>query len=101
MNPATRAYSEASWLHFARDPRSAPAWCGPWMLARSQTNLVAIDREGRRVFPLPLENGASDYGDFLASTHLGKRAVSFCNVDYAPIGGEQQKHCLVKVWEQA
>lgn len=101
VSPATRAYSEASWLHFARDPRSAPAWCGPWMLARSQTNLVAIDREGRRVFPLPLENGASDYGDFLASTHLGKRAVSFCNVDYTPIGGEQQKHCLVKVWEQA
>lgn len=100
-NPATRAYSEASWLHFARDPRSAPAWCGPWMIIRSQTNLCAVDREGRRVYPLPLENGANDYGDFPASTHLGKRAVTFCNIDYTPIGGERQKHCLVKVWEAA
>ena len=51
--------------------------------------------------PLAAENGANDYGDFLASTHLGKRAVSFSNIDYTPIGGEQEKYCLVKVWEEA
>lgn len=100
-NPATMAYSDVPWFHFARDPRSAPAWCDSWMIIRSQTNLCAVDREGRRVYPLPLENGANDYGDFLASTHLGKRAVSFSNIDYTPIGGERQKHCLVKVWEVA
>ncbi len=70
-------------------------------MIRSQTNLCAIDLAGRRVFPLAAENGANDYGDFLASTHLGKRAVSFSNIDYTPIGGEQEKYCLVKVWEEA
>ncbi len=100
-NPATKAYSDGTWFHFARDPRSAPAWCGPWMIVRSQTNLCAVDRENRRVYPLPRENGADDYGDFIASTHLGTRAVSFSNIDYTPIGGERQKYCLVKVWEQA
>lgn len=100
-NPATKAYSEAPWFHFARDPRSAPGWCGNWLMIRSQANLCAVDLAGRRVFPLDTENGANDYGDFLASTHMGKRAVSFCNVDYTPVGGEQQKYCLVKVWEEA
>ena len=71
------------------------------MIVRSQTNLCAVDRENRRVYPLPRENGADDYGDFIASTHLGTRAVSFSNIDYTPIGGERQKYCLVKVWEQA
>lgn len=101
VNPATRAYSQVPWFHFAREPRSAPSWCGNWLMIRSQTNLCAIDLAGRRVFPLAAENGANDYGDFLASTHLGKRAVSFSNIDYTPIGGEQEKYCLVKVWEEA
>ena len=70
-------------------------------MVRGGSLVVAIDLAGRRYVKLPLEEGSGDYNDFLASTHMGTRAVTYCNVDYTPIGGEQQKHCLVRIWEPA
>lgn len=100
-NAGTAAYSEVPWFHFAANPLSAPSWCGPWLMVRGNRNIVAIDLDGRRCARLPLEEGSSDYHDFLASTHSGNRAVTYCNVDYTPIGGEQEKYCLIRIWEPA
>lgn len=100
-NPGTQAYSDVPWFHFAANPLSAPSWCGKWLMVRGATSVVAIDLEGRRSARLPLEEGSGDYNDFLASTHMGNRAVTYCNIDHTPIGGEQQKHCLVRIWEPA
>ena len=100
-NPGTEAYSAVPWFHFAANPLSAPCWCGNWLMVRGGSFVVAIDLAGRRYVKLPLEEGSGDYNDFLASTHMGTRAVTYCNVDYTPIGGEQQKHCLVRIWEPA
>ena len=100
-NPGTEAYSAVPWFHFAANPLSAPCWCGDWLMVRGGSLVVAIDLAGRRYAKLPLEEGSGDYNDFLASTHMGTRAVTYCNVDYTPIGGEQQKHCLVRIWEPA
>ena len=98
-NPGTEAYSAVPWFHFAANPLSPPCWCGNWLMVRGGSFVVAIDLAGRRYVKLPLEEGSGDYNDFLASTHMGTRAVTYCNVDYTPIGGEQQKHCLVRIWE--
>lgn len=100
-NPGTEAYSAVPWFHFAANPLSPPCWCGNWLMVRGGSLVVAIDLAGRRYVKLPLEEGSGDYNDFLASTHMGTRAVTYCNVDYTPIGGEQQKHCLVRIWEPA
>ena len=100
-NPGTEAYSAVPWFHFAANPLSAPCWCGDWLMLRGGSFVVAVDLAGRRYAQLPLEEGSGDYNDFLASTHVGTRAVTYCNVDYTPIGGEQQKHCLVRIWEPA
>ena len=56
-------------------------------MVRGGSFMVAIDLAGRRYVKLPLEEGSGDYNDFLASTHMGTRAVTYCNVDYTPIGG--------------
>ena len=55
-------------------------------MVRGGSFVVAIDLAGRRYAKLPLEEGSGDYNDFLASTHMGTRAVTYCNVDYTPIG---------------
>ncbi|MEC4273835.1 twin-arginine translocation signal domain-containing protein [Adlercreutzia sp. R25] len=100
-NAGTAAYSDVPWFRFAANPYTVPSWCGNWLLIRGNTQVVAIDLAGYRYAPLPLEEGSNDYNDYLASTHMGNRAVTFSNVDYTPIGGEQQKHCLVRIWEPA
>ena len=100
-NIATPAYSADQWFHYVANPLSAPCWCGNWMLVRGGSAVCAVDLTGRRYAKLPLEEGSGDYNDFLASTHIGQRAVTYCNVDYTPINGEPQKHCLVRIWEPA
>ena len=100
-NLTTPLYSADSWFHYVANPLSAPCWCGNWVLVRGGSSVCAIDLEGRRYARLPLQEGSGDYNDFLASTHIGQRAVTYCNVDYTPINGEQQKHCLVRIWEPA
>ena len=97
----TEAYSTAPWFRFASTPLSAPCWCGNWVVARGSGWVLAVDLAGRRYAKLPLEEGSGDYNDFLASTHVGNRAVTYCNVDHTPIGGEQKKCCLVRIWEPA
>lgn len=98
-NLATPLYSADEWFHYVANPLSAPCWCGNWVLVRGGSSVCAIDLASRRYARLPLQEGSGDYNDFLASTHIGQRAVTYCNVDYTPINGEQQKHCLVRIWE--
>lgn len=98
-NEATQAYSDDQWFRYARTPVSAPCWCGNWLMTRGSTNMCIVNLDERTFAALPLENGADSYGDYLASSAMGKRAVTYCNINYTPIGGEPQKHCLVKVWE--
>lgn len=100
-NAGTEAYSEQSWFHYARNPLSAPAWCGDWVMVRGRSGITAIDLAGKRYASLPLENGASSYGDFLASTNVGSKVVTFSNIDHTSLTGEHTKHCLVRVWQPA
>lgn len=93
------AYDQAQWFRFARAPITAPAWCGPWLMVRSNSSVCGVDLSNRTYFDLGLENGAGDYGDQLASTGAGNRVVTFSNIDYTPLGGEHERHTLVRTWE--
>lgn len=95
---STEAYGDVPWFHYARNPLFAPAWCGNWVLMRGQSNVAAIDLESKRYAALPLESGSSN-GEFLASTNMGSRAITYSDIDYTPLDGEQRKCCLVRVWE--
>lgn len=97
-NAGAAAYGDASWFHFPRTPTAPPAWCGKWFMVKSTRAVCGIDPESRRYFTLDVKNGTDDYGDYLASTGSGSRVVTFSNIDYTPLEGEQQRCCLVRVW---
>lgn len=96
---ASGAYGGASWFRFPRTPSAAPAWCGPWFVVKSTSAVCGVDLANRQYFSLEVENGADDYGEYLASTGSGKRIVTYTNIDHQPLGGEAVKCCRVKVWE--
>lgn len=98
-NNGTTAYSDQSWFHYARNPLSAPAWCGDWVMVRGQSSVCAVDLANKRYAALPLESGASSYGDFIASTNMGSRTITYSNIDHTSLDGKQTKHCLVRVWQ--
>lgn len=96
---AAAAYDGVEWFRFARAPIASPAWCGPWFMMRSTSAVCGVDLANRRYFQIPVENGATDYGDMLASTGAGSRVATFSNVDYTPLNGERERHTLLRVWE--
>lgn len=96
---AAVAYGSAQWFRFARAPIMAPAWCGPWLMVRSTNAVCGVDLQARTYFQLPLEEGSTEFGDALATTGCGNRVVTFADVDYAPLNGEAEQYCLVRVWE--
>ena len=46
----------------------------------------------------PVDDGADNYGEYLASTGVNETFVTFANIDYKPINGSPVKECRVKVW---
>lgn len=92
------AYGDAPWFRFPRTPTAPPAWCGKWFMVKSTRAVCGIDPATKRYFTLDVKNGTDDYGDYLASTGSGSRVVTFSNIDYTPLEGDPQKHCLVRVW---
>lgn len=91
-------HSDAPWFRFSRTPTAAPAWCGPYLLVKSDSAVSGIDLSSNSYFSLGVESGADDYGDYLASSGTGDIAVTFSNIDAHPIGGDAKKCCLVRVW---
>lgn len=102
--PATSAeinakrYSDAQWFRFARNPVCAPAWCGGWTIVKSTMAVIAVDLPNQRYFALETKPGSDTYGEFLASTGVGQRVVTYANIDHTDIEGETEHTCLVRVW---
>lgn len=101
VNADTEAFSSAKWFNFNSTPLSAPSWCGNWLMLRGSTYVCAIDLTSNKYAQISLEEGSGEYKDFLASTHIGKRAVTFCDIDHTPLEGDTQQYCLVRIWESA
>lgn len=92
------AYSDAPWFHFYRTPTAAPAWCGPYFIVKSTSQVCGFDFDTDEYFALELEDGCDDYGEYLASTGSRDLLVTYTNVDDDPIDGEARECCVVKVW---
>lgn len=98
-SPGNGGYSAQKWLRFDRTPTTAPAWCGNWLMVKSTSAVCGVDLQGKRYFALSAENGADDYGEWLASEGQNDTVVTYSNIDYTPIGGEAVNCCRVKVWK--
>lgn len=92
------AYNNASWFRFNRSPTAAPAWCGPYFMVKSSTSVCGVDMSTKEYFAFSVENGAEDYGEYLASTGSNEVVVTYTNIDDKPVDEEPKKYCLVKVW---
>lgn len=93
------SYSDVPWFRFNRTPTAAPAWCGSYLMVKSTLNVCGIDLNANESFRFEIENGADDYGEYLATTGVHDSIVTFTNVDDNPVNGEPRKCCVVKVWK--
>ena len=101
--PASRVtdgnYSDAPWFSFSLAPTAAPAWCGGCFIVKSKRTVCGIDLKTNEYFALQPENGADDYGEYLATTGSQGSIVTYANIDDKPIDGDPKKYCLVRVWK--
>ncbi len=95
---AAQAYSDEQWFRFARTPSAPAAWCGGWFMVMASPSICGVNLSAQEYFSLDVKSGAANYGDYLASTGLCERLVTYTNIDYTPIGGSREKYCLVRVW---
>ncbi|MDJ1650109.1 MULTISPECIES: Tat pathway signal protein [Gordonibacter] len=91
-------YSGAPWFCYSRTPSAAPAWCGGAFMVKSTRTVNGIDLATKQYFLIEPENGADDYGEYLASTGSNNVVVTYANIDDKPLNGEPKKYCLVRVW---
>ena len=70
-------------------------------MVKSTSAVAGVNVRDRRYFTLEVENGAPDYGEFLASYGTAQNLVTYTNIDYTPINGDPINECRVKVWESA
>lgn len=90
-------YSAAPWFCFGRTPTAAPAWCGKYLIVKSSYSVCGVDLDAGTYFALDVDDGADDYGEYLASTGQGNAIVTFTNIDYQPVGSDAVKTCRVKI----
>ncbi len=93
------SYSGSIWFRFPRTPSAAPSWCGNWFMVKSTSAVCGIDFANKQYFAFDVEDGATDYGDYLASSGSTSRVVTYSNIDHTPLGGTQIKQCLVRIWQ--
>ena len=93
------SYSGSTWFRFPRTPSAAPSWCGNWFMVKSTSAVCGIDFANKQYFAFDVEDGATDYGDYLASSGSTSHVVTYSNIDHTPLGGTQIKQCLVRIWQ--
>ena len=67
-------------------------------MVKSSYSVCGIDLDAGTYFALDVDDGADDYGEYLASTGQGNTIVTFTSIDYQPVGSDTVKTCRVKVW---
>ena len=99
--PSDGDYSNVKWFGFARTPTAAPTWCNNLLIVKSSYSVCGVDLEARTYFAIDVENGADDYGEYLASSGDRSTFVTFSNIDHQPINEAAIHCCRVKVWTTA
>ena len=96
--PADGDYSSVPWFGFARTPTAPPAWCNDLLIVKSSYSVCGVNFDEGTYFAIDVDDGAEDFGDYLATSGIRKSFVTYTNIDHQPIGGESKHCCRVKVW---
>ncbi|MDO5329694.1 MAG: Tat pathway signal protein [Coriobacteriia bacterium] len=94
-------YNKVKWLNFARTPSAPPCWSDNYFVIRSTMSVCVADLENLKYCILERPNASDDYGDYLASTGNCNKIVTYASIYDQPVTGEEQKYCLLRVWEHA
>ena len=60
--------------------------------------MCGVDLDKSTYFAIDVDNGADDYGEYLASSGIHDMFVTFTNIDHQPIGAPAVHACRVKRW---
>ena len=96
--PSAYNYDNIDWFCFGRTPTAAPAWCGDLLVVKSSYSVCGIDLADKAYCAIDVDNGADDYGEYLASTGTHNRIVTFTSIDYQPVNEAAVQACRIKVW---
>ena len=96
--PADGDYSSVQWFGFARTPTAPPAWCNNLLIVKSSYSVCGVNLNEGTYFAIDVDDGAEDYGDYLATTGMRNSFVTYTNIDHKPIGGSSVHCCRVKIW---
>lgn len=96
--PSNGDYSNATWFGFARTPTAAPSWCGDLLIVKSSYSVCGVDLNKKTYFAIDVDDGADDYGEYLASSGMHDSFVTYANIDHRPIGSAAIHACRVKLW---
>ncbi len=96
--PSDGDYSNVKWFGFARTPTAAPAWCNDLLIVKSSYSVCGVDLSKGTYFALDVDNGADDYGDYLATSGAHGNFVTYTNIDHQPVNDPPTHCCRVKVW---
>ena len=91
-------YHDKTWFRFGRAPSAPPAWCDTVFLVKSSRAVCGVDLDKKTWFALDVDNNASPYGDYLASTGSFGSFVTYTNIHSVSIEGDEEKYCQVRVW---
>lgn len=95
-------YVDASWFRFGRTPFAAPAWCGSdWFIVKSTTVVSAIDPATKTYVSFGSVDGATSWGDYLATSGTRDRIVTYATVDKTLSDGTTEQRVDVRVWKPA
>lgn len=95
----TANYSGAKWFRFSRTPTAAPAFCGNYLIVKSSYSVCGIDLSAKEYFAIDVDNGADNYGEYLATSGSHNTLVTYTSIDYKPVNDTEQKLCRVKIWK--
>lgn len=96
--PADGDYSNVPWFNYSRVPTAAPAWCGPYFFVKSTRSVCGVNLGGGSYFAFDVENGAQNFGDYLASSGAKNKVVTYASLHDNPVDGPEVKRCSVRIW---
>ena len=71
---------DGRWFRLPKTPACTPVMSKNRLLVKSGRGIACIDLEAGNYYNIPTMSRSLDYGEFLASTGVTERVVSYCTV---------------------
>lgn len=94
-------YNNTQWFVFGRTPTAAPCWCGNTAVVKSRTSICPVNPDTGEYAAIDVESGADDWGEYLASSGMRNKILTYTNIDYTALDGKTTKKCLARTWRSA